>query len=160
LCTIVIRTVLSSLNELCLPFFRVCVDGSIRALSAKSKNNLCCNMFCMTSLLFSFEFVLQKYCKHANYLFYFGQKNFQKTPQVHNHHPIILGKVTHIQNISRIVKRVGKQSHHLVSSRELRSLQGLNDRLSQYYMGYQIATAVILSLWALHLQSFKMEVLV
>ena len=116
-----------------------------------------CHLCCFYLNLF---YICARYRKHANYLFYFGQKNFQKTPQVHNHHPIILGKVTHIQNISTIVKRVGRQAHHLVSSRELRSLQGLNDLLSQYYMGYQIATAVILSLWALHLQSFKMEVLV
>jgi hypothetical protein len=57
--TIVIRTIFSSLNELSLPFFRVCINGSsIRALSAKSKNNLHSNMFCMTSSSFSFEFVL------------------------------------------------------------------------------------------------------
>jgi hypothetical protein len=110
--------------------------------------------------------------KHATFLFYFGQQIFLKTPQVHNHHPISLGKATHIQKIFTIVKRVGRLAHHLVSSRELRSLQGINDLQSQYYMGYLIAMAVILSLWALRHQGqdltsliytknhFKMVVLV
>lgn len=115
----------------------------------------------MTSFLF--EFVLLKVMQriiqfsmnnqqHNICLSYVGQKILLKTPQVHSHHPILLGEVTHIQKISAVIKRVGRQARHLVSSRELRSLQGLNDLQSQYYKGYQIVMAVILSLRALHHQ--------
>jgi len=103
---------------------------------------------CFTSL--SDYCILNNQQLYDNYLSYFGQKTLLKTQQVHNHHLIILGKGTHRQKTWIIIlKRVVRQAHHLVFSRELRSLQGLNDLPSQYYTGCLIVIIVILSLWAL-----------
>lgn len=125
----------------------------------KSNNNLHRNtiLYGIFTIFFWICFTsLSDYCilnnkqLYNNYLSYFGQKTLVKTQQVHNHHLIILGKGTHRQKTWIIIlKRVVRQAHHLVFSRELRSPQGLNDLWSQYYTGCLIVIIVILSLWAL-----------
>jgi hypothetical protein len=102
---------------------------------------------CFTSL--SDYFILNNQQLYDNYLSYFGQKTLLKTQHVHNHHLIILVKGTHRQKTWVIIsKRVVRQAHHLVFSKELRSPQGLNDLRSQYCTGCLIVIIVILSLWA------------
>lgn len=125
----------------------------------KSNNNLHRNtvLYDIFTIFFWIYFTsLSDYCilynqqLYDNHLSYFGQKTLLKTQQVHNHHLIILGKGTHRQKTWIVIlKRVVRQAHHLVFSRELRSPQEQNDLPSQYYTGCLIVIIVILSLWVL-----------